>query len=122
MQPSDQRIEVDIAQSMLSDFPERESAKATTGKPCPFKCGSQILFTGRGQLRKHLLEDCPEQKLKCSDCSKQVSQASKARHICVQGHQRLMKASTQGFKRQLKAKDAKLAAGDKLLAKKITEL
>ena len=33
-----------------------------------------------------------------------------------------MKASTQGFKRQLKAKDAKLAAGDKLLATKITEL
>ena len=93
MQPSDQRIEVDIDESMLSDFPERESAKAT-GKPCPFKCGSKMLFTGRGQLRKHLLEECPDSRLKCCDCSKQVSKESKARHICVQGHQRLMKAST----------------------------
>ena len=80
------------------------------------------MFKAKADLRSHLINDCPDQKLKCSECSKQVSKGSKARHICVQGHQRLMKANKRVFKRQLKAKDAKIAAAGKLVAKTVTEL
>ena len=87
------------------------------------------MFTGRQQLKLHLMNECPDQKLKCADCSKQVSKGSKAKHKCVPGLERVIKAKdasmvakNEEFKRKLMAKDAKIALGDEMLAKTIAEM
>ena len=83
-----------------TDAAKKKNTKAShfvASKQCPFKCG-ETLFRSKGELKSHLLLDCPDQKLKCRDCSRQVSKASKAHHFCVETHNRLMEANAKIFK------------------------